>query len=97
MAPACYVGNSRNITVTTIIDEGRHIKGKFENVPLIFFATYNDRGGFAVQFELCSIKWLWRYGCSKISKLFNFSAIPLHDIPIGADQHVLTFALGGYV
>ena len=36
--------------------QSRHITGKFEIVPLTFFATYDDRGGFAVQFGFCSVK-----------------------------------------
>ena len=35
---------------------GRHITTKLEVVFSTFFATYNDREGFTVQFGLCSIK-----------------------------------------
>ena len=72
-----------------------HTKGKFEIVPLPIFATYNGRGVFAVQFQSLFHKNPLS-GCrdmavSKFSN-FNFSAIPLHNIPIGVTH---AFALGG--
>ena len=34
----------------------RHITSKFQVIPYTFFATYNNKGGFKIQFSLCSIK-----------------------------------------
>ena len=34
----------------------RHITSKFYITPYTFFATHNNKGGFKIQFSLCSVK-----------------------------------------
>ena len=46
----------RTYNISSQCSLSRHITGKFEIAPLTFFATYDYRGGFAVQFGLCSVK-----------------------------------------
>ena len=67
----------------------------------IFFATYNDRGGFNIQFGLCSVKNLLSgYGdmAVLIFQIISF-LLPyqlVYSIPIGASHVTCTFALKDY-